>query len=322
MFAVHPVTVQSVAWITERKNTLAMCFYLLSLLCYLRFDPKRPGSNPAAPPPSPLAPRPLYYWLSLLAFALALLSKTAVAPLPLVLLGLGWWQHGRVGLKDVWRSVPFFALTAAAALVLLGVHQRAIGASVVDVNNADFWSRLAGAGWAVWFYLYKAVLPLHLSFVYPRWRIDPVEPLSYVPDLLLVLAFGVCWRYRRGWGKAGLFGLGYFVVMLSPVLGFLNIYFMRFSLVSDHWQYFAIIGPIALVAGAVTRAGEALRGANRPLGVALSGALILALGVLTWKQSHIYADQEALWRDTIAKNPACWMAHNNLGNVLGDKGQN
>jgi tetratricopeptide (TPR) repeat protein len=116
-------------------------------------------------------------------------------------------------------------------------------------------------------------------------------------------------------------GLGYFVVMLLPILGFVNIYFMRFSLVSDHWQYFAIIGPIALIASSLTGAGEALGRAKRHLVVALCGALILVLGALTWKQSHIYANHETLWQDTVAKDPACWMARCNFGKVLADKGQ-
>jgi hypothetical protein len=269
LFAVHPVNVESVAWIAERKNTLCMVFYLLSLLWYVRSDVEQPAlhleAEPADNPPSgstrtthhaPLpSPSAHLYALSLLAFALALLSKSAVAPLPLVLLGLVWWRRGRLELRDVWRSAPFFALAAAMGLVSLWfqTHQ-AIGASMIDVRNDTFWTRLAGAGWAVWFYLYKAVLPLNLSFIYPRWRIDASHVSAYVPDLLLVAAFLLCWRYRRQWGKLLLLGMGYFVLLLLPILGFVNIYFMRYSLVADHWQYFAIIGPIALAAAGITRA--------------------------------------------------------------------
>jgi protein O-mannosyl-transferase len=331
IFAVHPVNVESVAWIAERKNTLCMFFYLESLLLYLRAESVASAKmedggwktgRSSSPSSSLGTPSSLLYWLSVGVFALALLSKTAVAPLPLVLLGLAWWQRGRLALRDVWRTVPFFILAAAAGLISCWyqVHQ-AIGASMLDVRSDSFWSRLAGAGWAIWFYLYKALLPLDLSFVYPRWRVDATQVLSYVPGLLVLAALLVCWRYRRGWGRAALLGLGYFLVMLLPVLGFVNIYFMRYSLVSDHWQYFAIIGPIALVAGSLAGAGKALGRANRHLEAALGGALILVLGVLTWKQSHIYTDQETLWQDTVAKNPACSMAYNNLGNVLGDKGQ-
>ena len=344
VFALHPVNVESVAWITERKNILSLFFFLLSLLLYLRSDEpskvqslkSRGGSQPPAssdthdatgntqhatrfpfhaplPPPSSLC-----YGLSLLAFALALLSKTAVAPLPVVLLLVAWWRQGRVAGRDVWRTVPFF--TAALLLIPLTMAFEFEGGAEI-VRSDNFWSRLTGAGWAFWFYLYKAVLPLNLIFIYPRWRIAPAHLLSYVPALLVVLGFGVCWRYRQGWGKAGLFGLGYFVVMLLPVLGFIDIYFMRFSLVADHWQYFAIIGPIALVAAALTAAGERLGRGKAGLGVAVGGALLLVLGVLTWKQAAIYADEETVWRDTLAKNPACWLAHGDLGIALGMKGQ-
>jgi protein O-mannosyl-transferase len=331
IFAVHPVNVESVAWVAERKNTLCMFFYLVSLLVYLRAESVAGATTedgdwktgcPCAPASNCGTRSSLFYWLSVGAFGLALLSKTAVAPLPLVLLGLAWWQSGRLALRDVWRTVPFFILAAAAGLVSYWyqVHL-AIGASMLDVRSDSFWSRLAGAGWAIWFYLYKALLPLHLSFVYPRWRVDATQVGSYVPGLLVLAAFLLCWRYRRGWGRAALVGLGYFVVMLLPILGFVNIYFMRFSLVSDHWQYFAIIGPIVLIAGFLTGAAEVLGRANRPLAVALCGAFILVLGVLTWKQSHIYVNHETLWQDTVAKNPACWMARCNFGKVLADKGQ-
>ncbi len=291
IFALHPVNVESVAWISEGKNALCMFFYAGTLLCWLKFEDSGRGR---------------WYGLALAGFALALFSKTAVAPLPVVLLGMAWWRHGRVGWTDVRQVVPFFVMAAALGLVTVWFHyHRAIGHEVVRTDG--FWSRLAGAGWAVWFYLYKAVLPLNLAFVYPRWQIDARKVLSYIPLVLLAAAFVLCWCGRRGWGKALLFGLAYFVVMLLPVLGFLNIYFMRYSLVADHWEYFAIIGPIALAAALI----------RKPV---VATALLLVLGALTWKQCGIYADVETLWQTTLRLNPDCCMAHYNLGNVFAQQG--
>jgi tetratricopeptide (TPR) repeat protein len=250
---------------------------------------------------------------------LALLSKTAVAPFPVVLLGLAWWRRGRVTGRDVRRSAPFF--TASLVLGLMTVWFERHQTAQQIVRDDSFWSRLAGAGWAVWFYLYKAVAPLNLMFVYPRWQIDPSKALAYLPGVVVVGALLLLWRYRRRWGRAWLFCAGYYLVMLLPVLGFVNIGFMRYSLVADHWQYFAILGPIALIAAALTAAWVRWGRANQALGVGLGGALLLLLGVLTWKQARIYADEETLWRDTLAKNPACWLAHNNLGSALDIKGQ-
>jgi tetratricopeptide (TPR) repeat protein len=326
IFALHPVNVESVAWITERKNTLPMLFYMLTLLWYLRFE----DSNERR-----------WYWLSLGSFVLALLSKTAPAPLPIVLLGLAWWRRGRIEVRDLSRSVPFFV--AALTLGLVGVwfqSHKAIGTMVV--RNDSFWSRLAAAGWALWFYLYKALVPLDLSFVYARWRINAANVLAYVPGILFVGMLVVCWVYSGGWRKrrenwasGTLFGLGYFVVMLLPVLGFLDIYFMRYSLVADHWQYFAIIGPIALVATGIAvllertgsteldpRAflGESFRDWRTGLR-AVPWILLIALGVLTWRQSETYHDAETLWRATLARNPRAFIAHTYLGMALAEKNQ-
>jgi len=305
LFAVHPVNVESVAWITERKNTLAMLFYITSLFFYLRFED---------------TDRWLWYVIALGSFVLALLSKTAVAPLPIVLLGLAWWQRERVSSRDVKRTLPFFGVAVLMGLITIWFQSHnAIGSEVVRTDN--IWSRLAVAGWAVWFYLYKALLPVNLIFVYPKWQIDATKLLSYVPGLLVLAAAAVLWHYRKEWGRAWLFGLGYFVVMLLPVLGFRDIYFMRYSLVADHWQYFSIIGPIGLAAVGITWASGRLGKKNVFLVPALCLILFLVLGSLTWRQACNYSDSETLWKMTIARNPVCWMAHDNLGNIFKEKGQ-
>ena len=306
LFAVHPVNVESVAWITERKNTLAMLFYLTSILCYLRFED---------------ACRWRWYGMALGSFVLALLSKTAVAPLPIVLLGMAWWRQGKISFRNAGRTLPFFGVAVLLGLTTIWFQSHnAIGSEMVRMDS--LWSRLAAAGWAVWFYLYKALLPLNLMFVYPKWQIDATKLLSYVPLLLVLAGTAVLWRYRKGWSRAWLFGLGYFVVMLLPVLGFLNIYFMNFSLVADHWQYFSIIGPIGLVASGITLASGRLKKRNFfLLPVIFSAILLLALSFLTWRQTCNYSDSEKLWKITIAKNPDCWLAYNNLGIILEKEGQ-
>jgi tetratricopeptide (TPR) repeat protein len=270
-----------------------MFFYLGALLSYLKFEDTGKGR---------------WYGLALGAFGAALLSKTAVAPMPLVLLVIAWWRRGRVAWRDLRRSLPFFLMAAVLGMVTVWFQShKAIGAAAELVRADNFWARLAGAGWAVWFYLCKVVLPLNLIFVYPRWQIDPRNVLSWLPLALLAAGLSLCWRGRRTWGKSLLFGLGYFVIMLLPVLGFLNIYFMRYSLVADHWQYFAILGPIALAAAF-------------PRKPAPAAALLLALGVLTWRQCGMYHDQETLWLATIARNPGSVLARNNLGIALVGKG--
>ncbi len=318
LFAVHPVAVASVAWITERKNTLSLAFFLASLLAYLRFDvlthhddtTGTTNGNPQS------AFRNPHYLLSLALFLLALLAKTSVVMLPVVLLGCAWWRRGRVARRDFVRALPFAGLAAALGFVTIWYqYHNAIGAEVVRTDGPA--ARAAGAGWAVWFYLYKALLPVKLCPIYPRWTTS-ASLSAFVPGLLFLGMLGLFARFRRSWGRPFLFALGYFLVALLPVLGFLNIYFMRYSLVADQWQYVALIGVVSLAAGLPAWVMER-HGSWRTAATAVACALVLCCGALTFRQTLVYQDEETLWRDTLAKNPKAWIAHGNLAFLLAGK---
>jgi protein O-mannosyl-transferase len=298
LFAVHPVGVASAAWITERKNTLPMVLYLLSLLAFLRYDEQ--GERRA-------------YYLSILWFLLALLAKTSVVMLPVVLLLYAWWKRGRIARKDLLRSLPFFALALTLGLVTVWFQQNnVIGQQIV--RPEDWASRLAAAGWIIWFYLFKLLVPAGLCAVYPRWNVSGASPVAYLPLALLAVGFALLWTRRKSWGRAPLFAMGYFVIMLLPVLGAANMSFMKFSLVADHLQYAAMIGVIAFVAAVLARVCAAAGWPGRAGTFAVAGCAVF-LAVLTWNRARLYADEQRLWRDDIAKHHESWLAWNNLGDV-------
>jgi Flp pilus assembly protein TadD len=196
-------------------------------------------------------------------------------------------------------------------------HRAMVGYTVHTLGWA---SRLAVAGWVPWFYLSKALLPFDLSAVYPRWNIDPSRWISYLPGFALLGCFALFWRQRRTWGRPLLFGLGYFVVMLFPVLGFFDQDYYQYSFVADPWQYYSIVGVIALMVAVVVNIGQRLnKEQQRRWGTAANIAvlaLVVALGSATWTRAGIYSSEESLWEDTISRNPDCWMPHYNLGNWL------
>lgn len=302
VFAVHPVTVESVAWITERKNTLPMVFFVLTILLFLTFEKQEKKG---------------WYVASLVTFLFALLSKTSVVMLPLVLLGLAWWKRSVIVRTDLARSLPFFALSALMGFITIWFQYNSAGAA--SIRTDSFLSRLDIAGRAIWFYLYKATVPLELCFVYPRWETDAYHWTSFFPLLALLGCMIVFWRYRNGWGRPFLFGFGYFVVTLLPVLGFINIYFMKYSLVADHWQYMSLVGIIALIVGTGTHMFNQ-RTSLRPIGIITAIAVVSALSGLTWKQSQAYQNEDTLWKDTIAKNPDAWLARAALGYSMATQG--
>ena len=298
IFAVHPVCTASVAWISERKNTLSMVFYLLTILAYLRFDRSRKWG---------------WYVATLLCFALALLSKTSVVMLPVVLLGLAWWKRRKMSARDLLPIAPLFVMSLVMAMATIWFQQHhAIGSESI-VRPEGFFSRLAAVGWIVWFYLYKALVPLKLSMIYSRWNVEPADILAWIPLAGLVVAFICLWFARRWLGRGVLFALGYFVATLFPVLGFFDMFFMRYSLVADHFQYLSIIAVLALVGWVIAKIYSAKRRSVRLLGRVVAATLIVVLAVLTWRTASVYKGPESLWRDTIAKNEQSWAAPYNLG---------
>ena len=299
VFAVHPVNVESVAWIAERKNTLSMLFFVLTLLWYLRFEDTS---------------RRRWYWLALGTFALALLSKTSVVPLPVALLLCAWWRRGKVARTDLRRLLPFFALSVAAGLVTVWFQSR-IGVSQ-GILYRSLASRLAGAGWACCFYLWKAVVPVHLMTNYPQWRVEMSSPIAYLPILIVLGCLGMFWKYRQNWGRPLLFASGYFLAMLFPVLGLVNMTYLALSPVADRFLYLSLIGVIAPICAAGARVCRTCEGAFRAMIQIAAAMVVILLASLTWRQNHIYKDQETLWSVALERNPWSWVAHNGLGSAL------
>ena len=300
IFALHPVNVETVAWIAERKNTLSGIFALAATFSYLKFDENR--SRPS-------------YALAIGLFLLGLLSKTAIVTLPLAWLMIFWWKRGAISWRrDVVPSIPFFFLSAAAGLVTRWFENTGIGykTTILDLSLLD---RCLIAGRAFWSQLGKLLWPSNLMFVYPRWEINAGVWWQYLFPLAVLGLLGVLWNFRR-WSRAPFAGVLIYLFLLLPSLGFLNIYFFIYSFVADHWQYLACLGIITPCAsGIVLLAGHF----KRWQGWIEPGVILLVAGtlfLLTSQQSRMYTDIETLYRTTIARNPTCWMAQVNLGNIL------
>jgi tetratricopeptide (TPR) repeat protein len=314
VFAVHPVNVESVAWIAQRKNLVAMLFFLLATLFYLEDDVGEEGGRRPLDRPGPSR----WYWLSLAIFVLALLGKGSVATLPLVLLLTAWWRRRRVTARDLVRIAPFAA--TAASLVLVNIWFQTHG-SPEAIRSAGLGERLLGAGAVVWFYLSKTLLPVHLAFVYPQWHIEMASPLWWLPLLAALGVSAVLFRFRDTWGRPFLMAWAFFCATLLPVMGLTDVYFMTYSLVADHYQHIAIIGVVALAAAAWGEWRRRARGSSRTAAVGVAAVVVGTLTWLTVRQTTIYRDEETLYRATIEANPDCWLAHYNLAVVLKAQGR-
>ena len=310
VFAVHPVCVESVAWITERKNVLSATLYFSSALVYMKFalfdgaDNRRP------------------WWLLATSFALfagALLSKTVTGTLPAALLVLAIWKCRKL----TWAQVVPLAvmMVAGAAMGIYTAHMEKVD---VGAEGADWQlslvERFLVAGRILWFYAAKLVAPLKLTFIYPRWDIDDRIWWQYLyPIAALAVPVGL-WLARKKIGTGALVATLLFAGTLMPALGFADVYAFRFSYVADHWVYLAVPSLVAMLSAV----GASLLGRTRltaRLKIPLAVVILAALGALTWQQTKIYKDQPTLWTDTLEKNPKAWLAMNNLGCLVRDEGR-
>jgi tetratricopeptide (TPR) repeat protein len=302
LFALHPVCVESVAWISEQKNTLSAVFYLLGALAYIGFDRDR---------------RPAGYARASAWFLCALLTKTVTASLPAALLVVFWWRRGRIDPKrDVLPLLPWFALGAMSGLFTARFERELIGAQGADFA-LGIMERGLLAGRALWFYLGKLAWPVDLVFIYPRWTIDASVPWQWLFTLAaLALLAGLIWRARRS--RAPLAAALLFGGTLFPVLGFFNVYPFLFSYVADHFQYLASLGVFALAAAGLWQLVRQWPAAVR--WTVLAG-LPLMLGTLSWHQCGRYRDEKTLFQDTLARNPDCWLACQNLAVIYANEGR-
>jgi protein O-mannosyl-transferase len=305
IFALHPVQVETVAWISELKNTLSAVFYFGAALAYVRFDQTR---NKAA------------YAVALALFALGLMAKSVIATLPAALLVVFWWQRGKLSWKnDVLPLIPFFAAGMTAGYFTSWMEQEFVGAQGSEYKLSMI-ERSLIAGRAVWFYLGKIFWPADLIFSYPRWTISQTAWWQYLFPAAAALLLGALWVLRR-WGRGPLAAFLFFAGTLFPALGFLNVFPFKYSFVADHFQYLAACGPIVAASFGIDAAFRKLKEKRLFFEIVFCAALLAILCVLTWRQSRMYTDIETLWRTTLQRNPDCWLAQNDLGSILYAQGQ-
>ncbi len=296
LWALHPVQVESVAWISELKNTQSAIFFLLSILYFVRWlddAEQRPA-------------RRADYALALFFGLLAILSKPSTVMLPVALGLCAWWRRGALRVRDAVALAPLFALSALASGWTIW-EQRSHSGAIGAEWNQTFPERIAIAGQIAWFYLGKLAWPHPLTFIYPRWA-PSAAPLAFLPFAAAAAGLAVLWWRRDRWRPAFVAAV-FFLALLFPVLDFFAVYFFRYSFVGDHFQYLASMGPLALLGAGLTRLPRRL------LAVA-AGALVFVFGGLSWRQSAIYHSSVTLWQATLADNPAAVMAWFNLGDSL------
>ncbi len=307
LFAIHPVEVESVAWVTERKNVLSGFMYMASALMYFRFTGADGEGERSWK----------HYGFALLFFVGALLSKTVTASLPGAILVVLWWKRGSLRVRDFLPLVPFFVIGSSLGWMTAQLEVTQVGAEGADWS-LTYLERFMVAGRISLFYVTKIIWPEPLAFFYERWDVSQAAVLQYFFPLAVIAILGATWYFRDRIGRGALACFLFLGGTLFPALGFLDVYPMRFSYVADHFQYLAGIGVFVLIGAAFQRVATTKHiGSIQNAGIAL---VYIVFCAITVNQIGSYQDLETLWRDTMRKNPKAWVAHNNLGIILNDRG--
>src|SRR5437763_7008410 len=308
IFALHPVQVESVAWITERKNVLMAFFFLLTLLGWIAFVDERTRR------------RWIFYCLALIFYVLALSAKATACTLPAALFLILWLQNKPITMRRLIQIVPFVILGIGMGLLAVWWERYHQGTNRAVFTFLSPIERILVASRAVWFYLSKIFWPSNLTFIYPRWNISPADLLDYIWLVACIAACVSIYFLRRYVGRSVEVAAAFFVATLSPGLGFIMLFTFRYTFVADLYQYLASVGPIALASAGIVSLSNRFK-PIRPFVISGAVCLTLILALLTGRQAEMYGNIERLWRTTLARNPGCWMAHTNLGLVLIQQGK-
>jgi len=309
LFAVHPVQVESVAWISEFKNVLSLPPFLVALCFWIDYEEHRRRQD---------------YELALGFFLVAMLCKISMVPFPFVILLYAWWKRGKIGWSDIKACLPFLAislvlgaLTSLAGLWYLAHLKQ--GAAPIDIGGP--FSRLALIGLNISFYLSKTIWPIGFLPVYPQWQINPPSPVQFVPWLAFAGAAWFIWRARHGWGRHVALGLGFFLLLLSPFLGLRDISYMNFTWVMDHFLYVPLIGIIGLVVAGLEKLNAHLLLETRSLSTGVTTIVVVLLAFTSHRYASAFTNAETFWDYAVEQNPQAWLAENNLGKVILDDGR-
>ena len=297
VFAVHPLHVESVAWVIERKDVLSGLFYLAAALAWIRFVEQ---------------PNPRRYVCSLALYAAGLLSKSIVVTLPAALLIWHWWKQGRVTSTDLLRLVPFCVVG-----LVITVGDLSFSRSVEPLSlGYSFTERTLIAARALWFYAGKLLWPSDLAIIYPLWDIRVGDPLAWGYLIIAVALALALWHFRPQLGRGPLAGALFFAVTLLPILGFVDYGYMEYAFVADRFQYLAGIGIMAVVISAATYGVRRLSDLWQKGALGVAAVVLVVLGMLTWQQASIWRNKETLWRHVVTLNPQARDAHLSLSKAL------